>query len=88
MVTGIGDVEKEDLISIYAFDHKLYIKSSGTAAKEDKQVWVYDMFGRTTIRTTAEASTLTSIPVHHLNGYVIVKVMSESGMKTAKVFLK
>ena len=88
LTIGIGDTENENLVFVYAFDKKLYIKSSGNAAKEDKQIWVYDMMGRTAIQAKAEASTLTSIPVHHLNGYVIVKVMSESGVETTKVFIK
>jgi hypothetical protein len=88
MTIGIDNSENENLFFIYAYNDKLYIKSSGTAAKEDKQVWIYDMMGKAVIQVKAEASTLTSIPVHQLNGYVLVKVMSEGRVETTKVFIK
>jgi len=86
--TGIVNPDDEDLIFVYAFDDKLCIRSTGNAANEDKEVWIYDMFGRAANHTDVAASTFTTIPVHQLKGYVVVKIISESGVKTSKVYIK
>ncbi len=86
--TGIENPDDENLIFVYAFDDKLCIRSTGNAANEDKEVWIYDMFGRAAIHTDTPASTFTTIPVHQLKGYVVVKIISESGVKTSKVYIK
>jgi hypothetical protein len=88
VVTGIEKPVDENLVFIYAFDDKIAIRSTGASAKEDKEVWVYDMFGRTAIHTTAPASDITTIPANRLKGYVVVEVISESGVTINKVYIK
>ena len=88
VITGIEDKDVAGDIMVYAADGKIVIRSSGIAADEDKEVWVYDLYGRTAINTTVEASTLTSIPANRLKGYVVVRIVSQSGIKTTKVLIK
>ena len=86
--TGV-EGQADDLgIKVYAFDGAVYIRSQGKAAKEKKEVWIYDMFGRTVLETTAYPSTLNRISVNVDNAFVIVRTACESGVTTTKVFVK
>lgn len=88
VITDVGESANENLINVYAYDDKICIKSHGAAANERKQVWVYDLSGRIALNKLMPASGFTTIPVTHLKGYFVVKVLSESGVKTDKIYIK
>ncbi|MCF6169917.1 MAG: fibronectin type III domain-containing protein, partial [Bacteroidales bacterium] len=86
-VTGVDDPAADPEVRVYAFDGAVYIQSKGKAAKETKEIWIYDMYGRTVVQTTAHPSTLNRIPVDRTNAYLIVRTVSESGVATQKVYI-
>ncbi|HEY9116015.1 MAG TPA: hypothetical protein VIN10_15065, partial [Bacteroidales bacterium] len=84
--TDIKPAGKETLVKVYAYDGNIYIRSNGTAANEQKEVWVYDILGRNILQTNLSPSSLSSIPAHFAKGYLVVKVICESGTEVTKVF--
>lgn len=86
--TDVKEQPDESNIKIYAYDGSVYIRSKGKSAKEEKEVWIYDMFGRTVLETKVSPSILTKIPVHRRNTYFVVKTVSTSGVTTSKVYIK
>ena len=85
-VVEVGESQPD--IRIYAYDGSVYIQSNGEAAKEKKEVRIYDMFGRKVLEITIPPSTLEKIPVHRNNAFLIVRTVSLSGVHTTKVFVK
>jgi len=89
VITNTGQQkEKESEVSVYAYDGSIYIRSNGTAAREKKEVWVYDLFGRTVLETTIPPSTLSKIPVNRHNAVFVVRTAGPSGVTTTKVFVR
>ncbi len=87
LVTGIEDDPSDIGIRVYAYDGAVYVQSTGIAAKENKEVWIYDMFGRTVLQTSLHSSTLSRIPVDRVNSYLIVRTVSQSGVVIKKVYI-
>ncbi|RLD40513.1 MAG: hypothetical protein DRI89_11845, partial [Bacteroidetes bacterium] len=87
---GIGD-EFEDVssnINIYAYDNKIYIRSSEEAINQSGKVYVYDLMGRELAQHTIEGTELIKFPVNITNNYVVVKVVKDGSTKTQKVYIK
>jgi len=87
----VSDVEahpENTGITIYAYDGSVYIKSMGKAANSQKQVMIYDTFGRTILKTLLKPATLNRIPVNGAQGYLIVRAISGNTVNTTKVFVK
>jgi len=85
---GVDDDPSDIGIRVYAYGGAVYVKSTGIAAKENKEVWIYDMFGRTVLQTSLHPSTLSRIPVDRVNAYLIVRTVSQSGVVIKKVYIK
>ncbi len=86
--TGVEDQPEKPEIRVYAFDGAVYIQSKGEAAKEKKQVVIYDLFGRTVLKTTVCPSTLNRIPVNRNDAFLIVKTVNPSGVTATKLLIK
>jgi hypothetical protein len=87
-VTGFHNQKDDNGVYIYAYDGVVYIRSEGKAIKEQKEIVITDLLGRTLVQTTLPSSSLSKIPLLHSNKYLIVKIRNESGVKTAKVFIR
>jgi len=86
--TGVEDQPDQPDIRVYAFDGAVYIQSKGEAAKEKKEVAIYDLFGRTVLNTTVYPATLTKIPLNRHNAVFLVRTVSPAGVTTTKLFMK
>jgi hypothetical protein len=87
IAAGIGD-ESVSGPRVYSIDDAIYIESSGKLADIVKDVEVIDMYGRTVLRTKAEASGLVRIPMSVNNAYFVVKLIADGRIYTSKVFIK
>lgn len=85
--TGIENQEDDNGIQIYTYDGAVYIQSEGNAIKEQKEVVISDLMGRTVLQTTLPPSSLSKIPIINSHRYLIVNTRNNNGMKTAKVFI-
>lgn len=87
-ITNVGSQTEEPDIRVYAYDGSIYIQSHGKAAKEKKQVVIYDLFGRMVLKTTVYPSMLNRIPVNRKDAFLIVKTVSPAGVTTTKLLIK
>jgi hypothetical protein len=87
-VTGIENQESNNNIHVYAYDGAVYIRSEGKAIKQQKELMITDLLGRTVLQTTLPPSALSKIPLTGSNRYVIVRIQSENKVNTAKVFVR
>jgi len=85
--SGIDDQDNNNHIYIYTNDGVVYIRSEGEASKEQKELVISDLLGRTVLKTTLFPAVLSKVPISKSYGYLIVRVKSESRIKTAKVFI-
>ena len=88
IITGTENQETNNGIQIYAYNRAVYIRSEGKATKEQKEVVITDLLGRTVLQMTLPPSTLSKIPINVSNRYLIIKTQSESGINTSKVFIQ
>ncbi len=88
IITGNENQKNENSIQVYAYDRVVYIRSEGKAAKEQKEIVITDLLGRTVLQTILPPSMLSKIPINVSNRYLIIKIQSESGINTAKVFIQ
>lgn len=77
-----------DNFKVYAYNDAVYIKSFGKSAEEKKEVFIYDLFGRTIMQKTLPPSALEKFYVGGCKCYLVVKVVSENGVMVKKVFVR
>jgi len=73
-------------IQVYSYNNYIYLKSTDQLI--EKEVFIYDLYGRVTNYEKVSPSELIKIPVDHCNCYKVVKVLSENKVSTFKVFVK
>jgi hypothetical protein len=83
------DPDQENVdFNIYYADGYVYIRSSGKAIEEEKQVLIYDLYGRTVVNQTVPPGLLSKIKVLPCSCYLVVKVLGKQQIKVEKVFVK
>lgn len=82
ILTGISEAELA-YVNIYSYDKQLYVD----AGKSTGEVVVLNMLGQELVRTRlSEQLNVITLPVS--NSYVVVKVISDQGISSRKVFIK
>lgn len=84
-ITGNEEKPIDSGIHIYAYGNAVYIRSQGGMTKENKEITIYDMFGREILNTTVSPATLNRIPMSGIHGYFVVKVRSTKSIIAQKV---
>ena len=84
-ITGNEEKPIDSGIHIYAYGNAVYIRSQGGMTKENKEITIYDMFGREILNTTMSPATLNRIPMSGIHGYFVVKVRSTKSIIAQKV---
>ena len=84
IVSGTGDSR----FMIYYDNEHIYIRSFGEAVFEEKQVIVYDLYGRTIINRRIPPGSLSRINVTPCSCYMVVKVLTPKQVTVEKVFVR
>jgi hypothetical protein len=71
-------------ITISAENHNIYVNVPGSVRGD---IAVYNMMGQEVVRVDMNPG-LNTIPMHDVNTYYIVKVISDAAAKTGKVFIR
>ena len=74
-------------MQIYSYQKTVTIRSTGDYADQEKEVWIYDLLGRTILQTKLAPSGLDRLKVD-AEGYLIVKVLSGNTITTEKVIVR
>ena len=83
---GVEEMKNNDHVQIYSFGSSVYIKSTdGTVLSGD--VFISDMIGRELYQGHLVGNTLNRITPVIDEGYYVVKVVSDQGVYTGKVYL-
>ena len=71
-------------ISIYANENTIYVNTT----EKVKEISVYNMLGQVITSVSGSAKSLQTISMDNASGNYVVKVTTEKGVKTEKVFVK
>lgn len=71
-------------ISIYANENNIYVNTT----EKVKEISVYNMLGQVITSVSGSAKSLQTISMDNASGNYVVKVTTEKGVKTEKVFVK
>jgi hypothetical protein len=83
--TPLGTIDNlADNITISAENHNIYVNVPGSVRGD---IAVYNMMGQEVVRVDMNQG-LNTIPMHDVNTYYIVKVISDAAAKTGKVFIR
>ena len=83
---GIQERENEKAVQIYSYKNTVYLNTlSGNVLKGN--VYVFDMLGKDLYHQVLPNQQLTKITLNVTDGYYVVKVVTEKGVETAKVYL-
>jgi hypothetical protein len=82
--TGIGDLTNADLFTIYSSGKTIYLSSSA----QDATVNIYNNLGQLVVSKQLKVDGLTSFDVQTQTGWYIVKVSTQEGIATQKVFIQ
>ena len=88
MIIGLEDKVSNSGVYVYAYNGSIYIRSKGKASKEKKEVFIYDLLGRSVLHTTASPSLLSKIHIESSGCFLIVKTQGENITNTTKVYIK
>jgi hypothetical protein len=81
---GTEENDFANKIHIYAYDKTVYVN---IPFEINGNIVIYNFLGETLINKSAQSG-LNKIPVNQNNTYLIVKIISDSGAATGKVFIK
>jgi len=81
---GIND-QQANGVQVYTFESSLYIKNLGNKAL--KNVFVYDLLGKEVFRSALSQNPLQKFVTTLNQGYYLVKVVSDNGVTTRKVYI-
>jgi len=82
--TGIND-QHANGVQVYSYESSLYIKNLSNQSL--KNVFVYDLLGKDVFHSALNQSPLQKFVLGINPGYYVVKVVSESGVTTQKVYI-
>lgn len=83
-VTGISDAQN-DGIQVYSYQTSLYIKNLDK--QQLKNVFVYDLLGKEVFSSALNTSPLQKFVLNLNQGYYVVKVVSQTGVSTKKIYI-
>jgi hypothetical protein len=81
---GIND-QHANGVQVYTFESSLYIKNLSNQSL--KNVFVYDLLGKEVFRSALSQNPLQKFVTTLNQGYYVVKVVSETGVTTQKVYI-
>ena len=84
---GVNDSKNIQPMQIYSFGNTIYIKSQDGNLQEGS-VFLYDLIGKELFNGTLSNQVLNRITPGVAEGYYVVKVMTDQGVYTGKVYLK
>jgi len=84
---GIGENNKEQPITVYAFGNTVYITNTSTTILKG-DVFVYNTLGQMLLQQKWTGDNLTGINLNASTGYYLVKVITDGNAYTKKVFIK
>jgi hypothetical protein len=79
--------KKSSHYRVFTNSGRLFIQSLGKAGDVPKEIQLFDLFGRKVFETPLPASAMDELAIHHLEGYLVVKVVSSLGITMTKVYL-
>jgi hypothetical protein len=82
-VTGIG--EHSNGIQVYSFENSVYIKNLN--GQKLQNVFVYDLLGKEVFHSALNQNPLQKYTLSVTQGYYLVKIVSENGVTTQKVYI-
>jgi hypothetical protein len=82
---GTGDPGIKSPVSIYSYSNSIYVKNADAASGT---VLVYDMLGRMVSQNNLSKGSLNKYSLLVPEGYYIVKVITDAGITTEKIYLK
>jgi hypothetical protein len=84
---GIGENNKVQPITVYAFGNTVYITNTSTTILKG-DVFVYNTLGQMLLQQKWTGDNLTGINLNASTGYYLVKVITDGNAYTEKVFIK
>lgn len=84
---AVNEMDKDHSISIYAYDHTLYI-SNMTGKSLNGKVFVYNLMGQQLMQQTLNETAQTAIHMNAVTGYYLVKVITDRKVWSDKIFLQ
>jgi hypothetical protein len=82
-ITGIN--EHSSGIQVYSFENSVYIKNLN--AQKLQNVFVYDLLGKEVFQSALNQNPLQKYTLNVNQGYYLVKIVSENGVTTQKVYI-
>jgi YD repeat-containing protein len=79
--------EENQLVEIYSYAKRIYIRSKGIAATESGHLEIFNISGQLINKQTIGAKTFVSFPINTTKNYLIVKLTKASGVTTRKVLI-
>jgi hypothetical protein len=83
---GINEVKEKPFVKIYSFGDNIYVSSETILT--GGSVYVFNLLGQKVIARPLAPQNLNIIPAGNLSGYYLVRVVSDKGSVTGKVFVK
>jgi autotransporter-associated beta strand protein len=83
---GIGNQAAGDNVNVYSYGNRVYVSTS-SAGDFSGNVFVYDLLGREMYQSKLSGNSLQAFCLPSLEGYYIVKVISNQGVASRKIFL-
>jgi hypothetical protein len=83
---GIGNQVAQDQVNVYSYGDRVYVSTSSTGDFSGN-VFVYDLLGREIYQSKLSGNPLQAFSLPSLQGYYIVKVISNQGVASRKIFL-
>jgi hypothetical protein len=84
---GVNDSKNIQPVQIYSFGNAIYIKSQDGNLQQGS-VFVYDLIGKDLFNASLSNQALNRITPGVVEGYYVVKVVTDQGVYTGKVYLK
>jgi len=83
IITGISENNVVN-VSIYSYDKTIYVNTN----EKIKDISVYNMLGQLITSVAGNGKSLQTVNVEHSTAYYLVKVTTDKGVRTEKVFIK
>jgi hypothetical protein len=86
VATGLNSFEtREDLVQIYGYDNKIYVKSEGQYESQEKELFIYDLNGKLLSIIPLSSGHLNSINNDYQSNMIIVKAEYVTDSFTEKI---
>jgi len=82
-ITGINEINATN-VSIYAFDNTVYVNTN----EKVKDISIYNMLGQLITSVEGNGKSIQTINLKNATAYYLVKVTTDKGVRTEKVFIK